>query len=96
MNKELIVIGVMILMLVFTTSLIHSYAQNATTNASNTVSNATALVNQTLTEVGQNVSAVLNNTSEEVRLHTKGTWTKFEQCRLRSRLGNIKRDRSDR
>jgi phage-related protein len=67
MNKELIVIGAMILMLVFTTSLNHSYAQNATTNASNTVSNATALVNQTLAEVGQNVSAVLNNTSEEVR-----------------------------
>lgn len=67
MNKELIIIGVVMSILVFTPSSNHSFAQNATTNATITVSNATALVKQTLAEVGHNVSAVLNNTSEEVR-----------------------------
>jgi hypothetical protein len=49
MNKELIVIGAMILMLVFTTSANNLYAQNATTNAS---------ANQSASEIGQNTSAV--------------------------------------
>jgi hypothetical protein len=44
MNKELIVIGAMISMLVFTTYANNSYAQNATTNASNTADNVNALV----------------------------------------------------
>lgn len=52
MNKELIIIGATILMLLFTTSANNLNAQNATTNGSNTVSNVTALVKQTSTEVG--------------------------------------------
>ena len=59
MNKELIMIGATILMLVLTTSTNNLSAQNATTKASNDVGNMTA-ANRT----GQNASAELNKTGE--------------------------------
>ncbi|MDW0340688.1 MAG: hypothetical protein QN597_10640, partial [Nitrososphaeraceae archaeon] len=58
MNKELIVIGAMISMLVFTTSANNSYAQNATANASNAAGNMTASAKQSASEMGQNTSAI--------------------------------------
>ena len=42
MNKELIIIGAMVSMLVLTTSANNSSAQNMTTNASNAAGNMTA------------------------------------------------------
>ena len=59
MNKELIMIGATMLILVLTTSTNNLSAQNATTNASNDVGNMTA-ANRT----GQNASAELNKTGE--------------------------------
>jgi hypothetical protein len=58
MNKELIIVGALILMLVLTTSASNLSAQNVTTNASNTAGNLTASANQTASELGQNTSAV--------------------------------------
>ena len=58
MNKELIVIGAMISMLVFTTSAKNSYAQNATANASNAAGNMPASDKQSASEMGQNTSAI--------------------------------------
>ena len=58
MNKELIVIGAIISMLVFTTSANNSYAQNATANASNVAGNMTASAKQGASEIGQNTSAI--------------------------------------
>ncbi len=65
MNKELIVIGAMISMLMLTYAN-NSYAQNATTNASNTLGNVSASVKETTSEVAQNVSAVLNRTTTQI------------------------------
>jgi len=50
MNKELIISGALILMLVLTTSANNLYAQNATTNALHT-GNMTASANQTASEL---------------------------------------------
>ena len=58
MNKELIVIGAMISVLVFTTSANNSYAQNATANASNPAGNMTVSAKQGASEIGQNTSAI--------------------------------------
>jgi len=58
MNKELIVIGAMISMLVFTTSANNSYAQNATANASNAAGNMTVSAKLGASEIGQNTSAI--------------------------------------
>ena len=58
MNKELIVIGAMISMLVFITSANNSYAQNATANASNAAGNMTASAKQSASEIGQNTSSI--------------------------------------
>jgi len=59
MNKELIMIGAMMLMLVLTTATNNLSAQNVTTNASNDVGNMTAA-----NRPGQNASAELNKTGE--------------------------------
>jgi hypothetical protein len=58
MNKELIIIGAMISMLVLTTSASNLSAQNATTNASHTMGNMTTSANETASEIGQNTSAI--------------------------------------
>ena len=59
MNKELIMIGATILLLVLTTATNNLGAQNATTNAPNDVGNMT-VTNRT----GENASAELNKTGE--------------------------------
>ena len=64
MFKELIMIGASILMLVLT--LTNYLSTHATINDSNTAGNMTALVKQTSTEVGHNVSTAMNETGEEV------------------------------
>jgi len=66
MNRELIIIGAMILMLTLTTTTSNLSAQNATTNASNAVGNMTASANQTASELGKNdtLQNVLNKTGE--------------------------------
>jgi gas vesicle protein len=64
MFKELIIIGASISMLVLT--LTNYLSANATINDSNTAGNMTALVKQTSTEVGHNVSTAMNETGEEV------------------------------
>jgi gas vesicle protein len=66
MFKELIMIGASILMLVLT--LTNYLSAHATINDSNTAGNMTALVKQTSTEVGHNVSTAMNETGEEVSI----------------------------
>jgi len=51
MNKELVISGAMILMLVLTTSANNLSAQNVTTNTSNAAGNMTASANQTASEL---------------------------------------------
>ena len=67
MNKESIIIGAMISMLVLTTSANNLSAQNVTTNASNAAGNMTASANQTAAELGQNASTALNRTGESLQ-----------------------------
>ena len=59
MNKELIMIGATMLMLVLTIATNNLSAQNATTNASNDIGNMTAA-----NRPAQNASAELNKTGE--------------------------------
>ena len=66
MNKELY-IGTVTLVLTF--ALIYvpiGYAQNLTTNASNSAGNMTASANQTASELGQNASLAINRTGESL------------------------------
>lgn len=58
MNRELIVIGAMLSMLVFTTSAHNLYAQNSTANASDATSNSTGSGLQNASEPRQNTSAI--------------------------------------
>ena len=67
MNKELIISGALILMLVLTTSANNLSAQNVTTNTSNAAGNMTASANQTASELGQNASSALNRTGESLQ-----------------------------
>lgn len=68
MNKELIMIGATMLVLVLTTSINSLSAQNATIDVSNAAGNASAAVNDTASELGQNASdigkEILNKTAE--------------------------------
>ncbi len=66
MNKRFIIIGATILIMTLTTSPNNLSAQNATTNASYAAGSLMASANQTTSELGQDVSAVLNKTGEEV------------------------------
>jgi hypothetical protein len=66
MNKELIVLGITISILLFAITTSSVTAQNATTNATNAVGNASASVNQTASEVGTNASNAMNKTGEAV------------------------------
>ena len=66
MNKELLVLGVTMSILLFAITTSSVTAQNATTNATNAVGNASASVNQTASEVGANASNAINKTGEAV------------------------------
>jgi len=70
MNKELIVIGAMILMLVFTTHANNSYAQNSELNK------AGEKVGSTLNELGQNLSNVGSEIGSDILNETKMTGKK--------------------
>ena len=63
MNKELLILGVTMSILLFAiTSSVT--AQNGTTNATNVVGNASASVNQTASELGQNMSNAVGNVGQ--------------------------------
>ena len=64
MNKELLVLGVTMSVLLFAITTSSVTAQNATTNATNAVGNASTSVNQTASEVGQNVSSAVGNAGQ--------------------------------
>jgi hypothetical protein len=67
MNKELVVIGAMILMLVFTTYANNSYAQNSVLNK------AGEKVGSTLNELGQNLSNVGSEIGSDILNETENT-----------------------
>jgi cell division septum initiation protein DivIVA len=91
MNKELIMIGATLLMLVLTTSTNNLSAQNATTNASNAAGNMTASANQTASELGQNASLVLNKAGEKVgsSLHELGQNMSHVGSKLGQNLSDV-------
>ena len=64
MNKELLFLGVTMSVLLFAITTSSVTAQNATTNATNTVGNASASVNQTASELGQNMSNAVGNAGQ--------------------------------
>jgi hypothetical protein len=64
MNKELTVLGITISILLFGITTSSVTAQNATTNATNAVGNASASVNQTASEIGQNMSTAVGNVGQ--------------------------------
>src|SRR6476661_10996293 len=66
MNKELLVPGVTMSILLFAITISSVTVQNATTNATNAVGNASASVNQTMSELGTNASNAMNKTGEAV------------------------------
>ena len=67
MNKELVVIGSMILMLVFTTYANNSHAQNSVLNK------AGEKVGSTLNELGQNLSNVGSEIGSDILNETENT-----------------------
>ena len=64
MNKELLVLGVTMSVLLFAITTSSVTAQNATTNVTNAVGNASASVNQTASELGQNMSNAVGNAGQ--------------------------------
>jgi len=66
MNKELLVLGVTMSVLLFAITTSSVTAQNATTNATNAVGNAGQAANQTMSELGTNASNAMNKTGEAV------------------------------
>ena len=64
MNKELLVLGVTMSVLLFAITTNNVTAQNTTTNATNAVGNASASVNQTASELGQNMSNAVGNAGQ--------------------------------
>lgn len=66
MTVKLFIIAGTILMLAFTTTTSNLSAQNANTDAPNVAGIFTVSANQTASELGKNVSAVLNNAGEKV------------------------------
>ena len=56
MNKELLVLGVTMSILLFAITTSSVTAQNATTNATNAVGNASKSANATVSEVGKNIT----------------------------------------
>ena len=66
MNKELFFIGIMATILFLAVPANHLTAQNSTTYASNVPRNVSVAAKQTVSELGQNVSSVLNKTGENV------------------------------
>lgn len=66
MNKELLVLGVTMSVLLFAITTSSVTAQNGTTNATNAVGNAGQAANQTMSELNTNASNAMNKTGGAV------------------------------
>src|SRR6185312_4576198 len=64
MNKELLVLGVTISILLFAITTSSVTAQNATTNVTNAAGNATKSANATVSEVGKNATNAAGNATK--------------------------------
>ena len=64
MNKELVVLGVTMSILLFAITTSSVTAQNATTNVTNAPGNATKTANATASEVGKNVTNAPGNATK--------------------------------